>query len=359
MFSKVFPVLCCCLSFVASIEATDLLAGDICRINGKIGRCVPFTENAEYQQLFRKRGRTAAEDLHLEKHICDRRQRLTCRLGTVNDELCGIQMDNRIVGGSRAFLDQFPWMALMQYQDHRKGRKLFACGGVLLNRKFVLSAAHCFVRLQAGMEFIKVRIGEWDTQSEIDCEEDGGETYCAPAVQDFGYERLIVHERYTGNYADRANDIALIKLKGTVEYNEYVRPICLPEPTTEDKEKLYIGNVWAAGWGRTETSTGSPYKLVAPLSYYDQKRCDASYRSRVRIPVTETQFCAMGNHGRDTCNGDSGGPLMKWLQTRYYVTGVVSFGPQRCGNEVPAVYTKVDSFFDWIVGHMVLHEDSF
>ncbi|XP_052871835.1 CLIP domain-containing serine protease B4-like [Anopheles cruzii] len=353
-------VLVALLGLVASTAGTPSLSpGDVCRINGNVGRCVPIPENPEYSQLLRTLPRSEDQDRYLERFICDRRQKLTCRLGSVNDELCGIQMADRIVRGERAALDQYPWMALMQYEDHRKGKKRFACGGTLLNRKFVLSAAHCFVRLQAGLEFIKVRLGEWNTETELDCEEDAGEEFCAPPVQDFGYEKLLVHEGYSGNYADRANDIALIQLDGVVQYNEFVKPICLPEPSTRDREKLYSGSLWAAGWGRTESSPGSSYKLFVALDYYDLGQCNETYRKKVRIPLTGTQFCALGVAGKDTCNGDSGGPLMKTLKSLHYAAGVVSFGPQKCGSPVPAVYTKVEAFYQWIVDRMVLYEDRY
>lgn len=57
-------------------------------------------------------------------------------------EQCGIQAnDNRIVGGTIAELDEFPWMALLQY---KKGRKIEAgCAGSLINNRYVVTAAHC------------------------------------------------------------------------------------------------------------------------------------------------------------------------------------------------------------------------
>lgn len=57
-------------------------------------------------------------------------------------EECGLQAnDNRIVGGTVAELDDFPWMALLQY---RKGKKIEpACSGSLINNKYVMTAAHC------------------------------------------------------------------------------------------------------------------------------------------------------------------------------------------------------------------------
>uniref|UniRef100_A0A182MYN1 Peptidase S1 domain-containing protein n=1 Tax=Anopheles dirus TaxID=7168 RepID=A0A182MYN1_9DIPT len=343
---------------------TEVALGAICRVDGNYGRCVHYKDNPNYIMLLLKSFRTPEEQDYLLRHLCNRRKGLTCRIGSVNAEQCGIQMQDRIVGGQIAAIDQYPWMALLQYINHRKGTKRFACGGALISQRFVLSAAHCFARLSGGVELYVnayearlVRLGEWDTESEVDCEdEQDDQLACAAPVQDFGYDRIIVHENYTGRHNDRSNDIALIQLDRPAEYNEYVKPICLPEPGTPKKDRLYFGTMWGAGWGRTENATGSRYKMFVPLDVYDQDSCNEAYLKRHKIPITDGQFCALGAPGKDTCSGDSGGPLMKPLQAVHYVVGVVSFGPVKCGNGIAAVYTRVDKYYDWIVTQMVEFE---
>ena len=64
-------------------------------------------------------------------------------------------------------------------------------------------------------------------------------------------------------------------------------------------------------------------------------------------------ICAGGMEGRDTCIGDSGGPLMKKVeedyQTNWYLFGITSYGPYKCGSEGrPSIYTKVSAYMDWI-----------
>ena len=71
--------------------------------------------------------------------------------------------------------------------------------------------------------------------------------------------------------------------------------------------------------------------------------------------LTEKQICAGGEPGRDSCVGDSGSGLMRILGIdggfpQSYLIGVVSFGPRRCGTKgVPGVYTRVNSYLDWIL----------
>ena len=54
--------------------------------------------------------------------------------------------------------------------------------------------------------------------------------------------------------------------------------------------------------------------------------------------------------GIDSCNGDSGGPLIMkgFINDPYYQIGIVSFGLKNCGSDIPAVYTRVTNYLPWI-----------
>lgn len=48
--------------------------------------------------------------------------------------------------------------------------------------------------------------------------------------------------------------------------------------------------------------------------------------------------------------GDSGGPLQTNHTTKdniFFIVGVTSFG-KNCGSQIPAVYTRVAYYLDWI-----------
>lgn len=84
----------------------------------------------------------------------------------------------------------------------------------------------------------------------------------------------------------------------------------------------------------------------------NKQTCNNVYQSQRRI-IGDTQICAGGDKGKDSCRGDSGGPLMgatNGTKGQFtYLAGLVSYGPSPCGMEGwPGVYTRVASYIDWI-----------
>lgn len=65
--------------------------------------------------------------------------------------------------------------------------------------------------------------------------------------------------------------------------------------------------------------------------------------------MLDKTLCAGGAKGESVCRGDSGGPLMQFVNPKYDLVGVVSFGFGRCAQAgKPAVFTNVWSYDDWI-----------
>lgn len=89
----------------------------------------------------------------------------------------------------------------------------------------------------------------------------------------------------------------------------------------------------------------------------NQQDCQKAYAADRRVKITEKQICAGGKSKKDSCPGDSGGPMQLpgYVNddVRYVQQGVVSFGPRECGLEgYPGVYTRVAYYMDWILDNM-------
>ncbi|CAG5030908.1 unnamed protein product [Parnassius apollo] len=268
-------------------------------------------------------------------------------------ECCGIDggNNNRIVGGNETAIDQYPWLALIEYTDGSRIKLL--CGGVLISGRYVLTAAHCITGavLDLGTP-INVRLGEYDiTNSGPDCVEvEGGGSDCTDGALVFPIEHIIAHP----NYGLRRHDIALIRISKTAPYTDFIRPICLPttDVTISPRSDMRL---YVAGWGAVDTfKSSSDKKMHVDLPYVTRNECKAMYYRNTRQPpenisIRKGQICAGGEIGKDSCKGDSGGPLMYENGRLYEVVGIVSFGPTPCGQlNIPGVYTNVYEYLPWI-----------
>ncbi|XP_017479451.1 PREDICTED: serine protease easter-like [Rhagoletis zephyria] len=269
---------------------------------------------------------------------------------------CGQMTSSRIYGGNATKIDEYPWMALIEYTKPF-GHTGHHCGGSLINSRYVVTASHCVNgrALPSEWQITSVRLGEWDTTTNPDCEVDArGEKDCAPRHIDVPIESAIPHPQYDPHSINQINDIALLRLKETVTFTDFVRPICLPVNSNLRTATFDDIIMDVAGWGKTESKSSSNVKLKAELTGVSLEKCRHVYRPQ-SILLESTQMCAGGKQGVDSCRGDSGGPLIglgttSRGRTYYFLIGIVSFGPASCGLEGwPGVYTRVGHFVDWML----------
>lgn len=260
-----------------------------------------------------------------------------------------------ILGGETAKRGDYPFIASLGY-DRPSGR-IYGCGGALINRRYVVTAAHCYSNEQPIVEVV---LGEHDFSTDPDC--DG-----CPLVQRFEITKkdVKVHEGFSlKDVASNGNDIALIRLPRlaiTIEEdeNQNVIPICLPwssDIKVPDRETIVIG------WGRTNnnvtdkdrSSSGALPNILQQLKVpqVPVEKCK-DYKPFQNID-SEKQICAGGEKGKDSCKGDSGGPLItrKSISDPMYLIGVVSFGTRICGAGIPGVYTNISHYIGWIKNNL-------
>jgi Trypsin len=139
----------------------------------------------------------------------------------------------------------------------------------------------------------KVRFGEWDKTTNPDCQEIDRVYYCAYDVVEIGISQIHAHESYDYASVNKFHDIAVIELVFPVKFNEFVRPICLPSPSSE--EYFDYGSATVTGFGKTETGRTAQRLLKAEIDVIDRQTCKRKYRVQ-GLSINDTQICAMKHH---------------------------------------------------------------
>jgi trypsin len=229
-----------------------------------------------------------------------------------------IPFQGRIWGGIPVHIEDYPWQGALKIQ---KDGNTYMCGGTVISQKWVLTAAHCLYGAQKAGVSVKT----------------GDENYQSNAPWD-AIDDIAVYKDY--NSSTHEADIALIKLKVPPKGRAIPMAgtsLAVPIDTTLE----------VTGWGVTEKGKVSNELRMAQVPIVDNATCNApdSYNGGVRPGM----MCAGRKEGGvDSCNGDSGGPLIWKSSNGPILVGVVSFG-EGCAKKLKfGVYTRVSAYRDWI-----------
>ena len=136
-------------------------------------------------------------------------------------------------------------------------------------------------------------------------------------------DSFTLHPVFYDNQRKLYNDIALVHVNKDFDLadpieDDYlnVAPICLPS-FKDENFKTGADDCFSMGWGK-QTENATEYEVnmkeVAELPIVPNEQCQEALRSKTRLPsiwkLHESFLCAGGIEGKDTCEGDGGGPLV-------------------------------------------------
>ncbi|CAI9561007.1 unnamed protein product [Staurois parvus] len=244
------------------------------------------------------------------------------------------QINTRIVNGEPAAPHTWPWQVSMQSRNET----IFfhTCGGTLIHKNWVLTAAHCFNELYRW----QMCLGKHNLTLVEPTEQ------CYKILGIYRHEGFVYPEIPALEY-----DIALVRLDGEVAANDYIDFACLPP-----KDQVLGANYrcHATGWGGNSLAPRAAEALnqvVLPVIAYEICKTPEFWWFQIK----DSMICAgyvLPDELKSVCQGDSGGPLVCPSTTNsaiWEVHGITSFGPIGCiMDKKPSVFTRASAHLDWI-----------
>jgi len=246
------------------------------------------------------------------------------------------QSITKIIGGEAITDDRFSYHAIVG--NAGINRDQWNCGGTLIAPDVILTAAHCIPKRRRQRKQMGAQIGR-------DNLDDKTELRIGNDVVEQTARRVVVHPDRS-NPLGNSNDVALMffprKFQRNSNDHQFVK-LSLNTTLPTDNDELTI-----IGWGTTSLGDSklTDVEQEATLTY------DASCGLWTNFSISDDMFCADGGGLTDTCNGDSGSPvIIKGNNDESDVqVGVTSWGGACADIEYPGVYAKISDpgILDWI-----------
>lgn len=237
----------------------------------------------------------------------------------------------RIVGGEIVSPNIHPYQAGLLIRINMVLTSL--CGGSLISNRAVLTAATCIHQTQNT----HVILG----------------AHQLTANEPFQQRQMVMPNGYRihGNYEPEtfANNIAILILPNVVTITTHVQIAIMPPLGNTEQFAGELATV--SGWGRTSATSTATSPVLRSVA--NPVLTNAVCANAIQAPIVFAgTLCLQTAAGRGTCVGDMGGPLTVARIPNRFLIGVASFHGDNCEAGVPAGFSRVTFFRQWIQDNM-------
>ncbi|XP_069359883.1 chymotrypsin-2-like isoform X1 [Maniola hyperantus] len=234
---------------------------------------------------------------------------------------------SRIVGGVDVPPGYARHMVALVYEGWHM--KWLVCGGSIITKRHVLSAAHCIEPYSHWGHLSPGLIGVY------------GSYYWNSTYTTIAFSGYVNHPDWDWNTIK--NDIGVLCTVKEFTFNERVGPIALNFEHMSGGQHAFV-----TGWGRLEVWGDIPCRAqMLNVTTLTAEQCHLSMKNASQImgpapPVDpKLEICTFHSKGHGMCNGDSGSPLI--CRRTMKQIGIESWG-FACAKGAPDVYARVCAF---------------
>lgn len=232
-----------------------------------------------------------------------------------------------------------PWLVLLRHPEDT----LHFCHGTLVSNKYVLTTAICAMAVVTNantttqQQATEVILGEHDLSSETDCITAWN---CSLPTTRRSIERVIVHDNFTSNFYE--NDIALLQMNASIQFDNSIRPICLPlvsiVDNTDDQQQTIYNTIWSKDsvprqiWMRNVPTEVCRKQISRIFVLSDGQICARFFQDNFLVDM----------------NGSAGSALQVDYHGRIFQYGLLSVGFRDVVEKAPYVYIDIAKYINWI-----------